>query len=139
MHQSFLKIDLHRSCWIFRRFECIIYKNYLLSIHMAPWKESMINRLSNLINRNRSAAEISQILCSNPNARSSVFRFFGVHKSWVSFLNKLVLLQVFQLSVGNKAFMAGIRDKLIFLHSYAFTSCPTLHLSRIFLSRCYMH
>ena len=28
-------------------------------------KESMINRLSNLINRNRSAAKISQVLCSN--------------------------------------------------------------------------
>ena len=27
-------------------------------------KESMINRLSNLINRNRSAAKISQVLCS---------------------------------------------------------------------------
>ena len=27
------------------------------SIHMAFWKESMINRLSNLINRNRSAAK----------------------------------------------------------------------------------
>ena len=29
------------------------------------WKDSMINRLSNLINRNRSAAKISQVLCSN--------------------------------------------------------------------------
>ena len=32
---------------------------------MAFWKESMINRLSNLINRNRSAAKISQVLCSS--------------------------------------------------------------------------
>ena len=32
---------------------------------MASWKESMINRLSNLINRNRSAAKISQVLCSS--------------------------------------------------------------------------
>ena len=32
---------------------------------MAFWKESMINRLSNLINRNRLAAKISQVLCSN--------------------------------------------------------------------------
>ena len=31
---------------------------------MAFWKESMINWLSNLINRNRSAAKISQVLCS---------------------------------------------------------------------------
>ena len=36
-------------------------KNYHLSIHVAFWKESMINRLSNLINRNRSAAKISQV------------------------------------------------------------------------------
>ena len=35
---------------------------------MAFWKESMINRLSNLINRNRSAAKISQVLCSNGKA-----------------------------------------------------------------------
>ena len=35
---------------------------------MAFWKESMINRLSNLINRNRSAAKISQVLCSNGQA-----------------------------------------------------------------------
>ena len=41
-------------------------ENYHLSIHMAFWKESMINRLSNL-NRNRSAAKISQVLCSNEN------------------------------------------------------------------------
>ena len=34
---------------------------------MAFWKESMINRLSNLINRNRSAAKISQVLCSSHN------------------------------------------------------------------------
>ena len=42
-------------------------KNYHLSIqytYMASWKESMINRLSNLINRNCSAAKISQVLCS---------------------------------------------------------------------------
>ena len=32
---------------------------------MAFWKESMINQLSNLINRNRLAAKISQVLCSN--------------------------------------------------------------------------
>ena len=40
-------------------------ENYHLSIHMAFWKESMINRLSNLINRNRSVAKISQVLCSS--------------------------------------------------------------------------
>ena len=43
-------------------------ENYHLSIHIAFWKESMINRLSNLINRNRSAAKISQVLCSSDNA-----------------------------------------------------------------------
>ena len=36
---------------------------------MAFWKESMINRLSNLINRNRSAAKISQVLCSRTNPK----------------------------------------------------------------------
>ena len=36
---------------------------------MAFWKESMINWFSNLINRNRSAAKISQVLCSS--SRSS--------------------------------------------------------------------
>ena len=44
-------------------------ENYHLSIHMAFWKESMINRLSNLINRNRSAAKISQVLCSNTHTK----------------------------------------------------------------------
>ena len=39
---------------------------------MAFWKESMINRLSNLINRNRSAAKISQVLCSNCHAHAHV-------------------------------------------------------------------
>ena len=32
---------------------------------MAFWKDLMINWLSNLINHNRSAAKISQVLCSN--------------------------------------------------------------------------
>ena len=35
---------------------------------MAFWKDSMINRLSNIINRNRSAAKISQVLCSSARA-----------------------------------------------------------------------
>ena len=39
---------------------------------MAFWKESMINRLSNLINRNRSAAKISQVLCS------TVYAYMGL-------------------------------------------------------------
>ena len=33
-------------------------------MHMAFWKASMINRWSNIINRNRSARKISQVLCS---------------------------------------------------------------------------
>ena len=40
---------------------------------MASWKESMINRLSNLINRNRSAAKISQVLCSNIHTKNTLF------------------------------------------------------------------
>ena len=44
---------------------------------MAFWKESMINRLSNLINRNCSAAKISQVLCSkvNPNINMTTLSF----------------------------------------------------------------
>ena len=45
---------------------------------MAFWKESMINRLSNLINRNRSAAKISQVLCS------SIYGYIRVY--WISSL-----------------------------------------------------
>ena len=40
---------------------------------MAFWKESMINRLSNLINRNRSAAKISQVLCSSKNLQNELW------------------------------------------------------------------
>ena len=39
---------------------------------MAFWKESMINRLSNLINRNCSAAKISQVLCSSTDSTDLV-------------------------------------------------------------------
>ena len=40
-------------------------ENYHFGLHTAFWKESMINRLSELINRNRSAAKFSHVLCSN--------------------------------------------------------------------------
>ena len=40
---------------------------------MAFWKESMINQLSNLINRNRLAAKISQVLCSNHHLTSNIW------------------------------------------------------------------
>ena len=36
---------------------------------MPFWKDSMINQLSNIINRNRLAAKISQVLCSNFHAK----------------------------------------------------------------------
>ena len=55
----------------------LFMENYHLSIHMAFWKESMINRLSNLINRNRSAAKISQVLCSNIN--TLIFSVYLIH------------------------------------------------------------
>ena len=35
---------------------------------MASWKESIINHLSNLINCNRLAANMSQVLCSSTNS-----------------------------------------------------------------------
>ena len=53
-------------------------ENYHLSKHTASWKESMINRLSNLINRNRSAAKISQVLCSNANTRLVVLELLAL-------------------------------------------------------------
>ena len=64
-------------------------ENYNLSIHIAFWKESMINRLSNLINRNRSAAKISQVLCSSTNpaclmAHKYQLFFDGNHESNLS-------------------------------------------------------
>ena len=40
---------------------------------MAFRKDSMINRLSNLINRNRSAAKISQVLCSTKYTKYSEY------------------------------------------------------------------
>ena len=55
----------------------LFMENYHLSIHMAFWKESMINRLSNLINRNRSAAKISQVLCSSSHVSLEVTSLFA--------------------------------------------------------------
>ena len=45
---------------------------------MSSWKESMINRLSNLINRNRSAAKISQVLCSSLDTILYALKILGV-------------------------------------------------------------
>ena len=53
-------------------------ENYHLSIWTAFLKESMINRISNLINHNRSAANISQVLWSTkstPCPRSSLSNY----------------------------------------------------------------
>ena len=38
---------------------------FLILEQPTPFKESMVNWLSNLSNHNRSAAKISQVLCSN--------------------------------------------------------------------------
>ena len=46
---------------------------------MSSWKESMINRLSNLINRNRSAAKISLVLCSNNHPGCFTHRENGIN------------------------------------------------------------
>ena len=54
---------------------------------MAFWKDSMINRLSNLINRNRSAAEISQVLCSSAETHTVVdFSTFTKAKRWAALI-----------------------------------------------------
>ena len=47
---------------------------------MAFWKESMINRLSDLIDRNRSAAKISQVLCSTHDPLEKTERVTISHK-----------------------------------------------------------
>ena len=63
LNQSFASViskrDLRRSGYIL-----LFMANYPFIIHIAFWKESMINRLSNIINRNRWAAKMSQVLCS---------------------------------------------------------------------------
>ena len=45
-------------------YKMLVFSFLSLEQH-TTFKESMINRLSNLINRNRSAAKISQVVCSN--------------------------------------------------------------------------
>ena len=45
---------------------CVSFPN---SEQNTTLKESMINRLSNLINRNRSIAKMSQVLCSSVHAQ----------------------------------------------------------------------
>ena len=42
----------------------VIVENYHISIFITFAKQSMINRLSNPINRNRSAAKISKVMSS---------------------------------------------------------------------------
>ena len=51
---------LHSHCFMSQN-ACVSFPN---SEQHTTFKESMINRLSNLINRNRSAAKISQVFCS---------------------------------------------------------------------------
>ena len=69
----------------------LFMENYHLSKHTASWKESMINRLSNLINRNRSAAKISQVLCSTENP---IWEYDLIwKKQTVSFFNSSFQLQ----------------------------------------------
>ena len=60
--------NYYLSLFIFLLLSFIIYGK--LPFEYTYRKESMINRLSNLINRNRSAAKISQVLCSNADTSS---------------------------------------------------------------------
>ena len=66
-------VHLHGSRWVASsnyfdpKTVLDIVKTGPMSIHSAFWKESLINRLSKLINRNRSAAKMSQVLCSSGN------------------------------------------------------------------------
>ena len=62
---TFLIMDFPRSGFISLHLNFFFMENYHFSLHMAFWKESMINWLSDPINHNRSPAKISQVLCSN--------------------------------------------------------------------------
>ena len=68
---------------------------------MAFWKESMINRFSNLINRNRSAAKISQVLCSS-NIGTPLCIFYHNHKlnKFIPYVTSLVWLGRFPVLKG---------------------------------------
>ena len=77
-HTTFSFCQSHRWSILIQSFTTVVLlfmENYHLRKHTASWKESMINRLSNLINRNRSVAKISQVLCSST---KSMLKFYLV-------------------------------------------------------------
>ena len=65
-------LDLLSNAFIFLTSESIICRKWHISIFTTLAKQSMINRLSNPINRNRSAAKISKVMSSNWDATRKI-------------------------------------------------------------------
>ena len=86
---------------------------------MAFWKESMINRLPNLINRNRSAAKISQVLCSNMN---TYLHEYGIWKGWWTNRGTFVLAML-SLERGSMRQEWLMWNQIIMITNKSFISC----------------
>ena len=83
---------------------------------MAFWKDTMINRLSNLINRNCSAAKISQVLCSSCDRNQRFKRHdFPACWCWVTF------------NVGLDIFLVRGEDLIIWRVTARSLSSPPQH------------
>ena len=79
---------------------------------MASWKESMINRLSNLINCNRSASKISQVLCSTilPICYQAEMQESGLMAQFGQYSNRF-----FNNTKGNKLSISPMKDVKLLL------------------------
>ena len=89
------------------------------------FKESMINRLSNLINRYRSAAKISQVLGSTIHAKSKG-PFISIYKTWRNFKNfflpRELWVCLFEPINSSADCLAGLSETL------TVKNCPRLRL-----------
>ena len=81
------------------------------------FKESMINRFSNLINHNRSAAKISQVLCSSVNVKNDAMTFCF---TWHHYQN--------DETNHSLEFWASWNCKFLFSSARRFCGAPTLTL-----------
>ena len=81
------------------------------------FKESMINRFSNLINHNRSAAKISQVLCSSFNVKNDAMTFCF---TWHHYQN--------DETNHSLEFWASWNCKFLFSSARRFCGAPTLTL-----------
>ena len=100
-------------------------ENCHFSTHMAFWKESMINRLSNLINRNRSAAKISQVLCSSGHACLIVYYVVRLCQNYwdINCVGSLETRKDDKHALGNKSGRPGDPGLEKTTHSAAVLQC----------------